>query len=315
MLRDGQTGDWIGTFIGHQGATWQAKLSPDMSKAATASADFSAKVWDTHSGEQLYDLKHKHVVRAVAYPWGDSSMLATGGHEKILRIFDLETDTSGNNIRPTQNGDSPSGTKTTEIDTKQAHEVGGIHPDTIKFIVWPQDGNMIITAAGKTLRWHDLPARKAIHELVLDSEIKSCELVSLAPEYTDPSDIGGGLPVMCVAAGKTVYFFGGERCEDELKRHQLSRGIAGLALDLKNRKFIVGEDPGTWARIYSFDDAEELEVMKGHHGPIWSIQYSPDNKLYATGSEDGTIRMWKNTEEEYGLWKVPTNGAGAERTD
>jgi serine-threonine kinase receptor-associated protein len=244
MLREGQTGDWIGTFIGHKGAVWQARLSPDAATAATASADFTAKIWNTHTGEVICTLQHDHIVRAVAYPPHTNELIATGGMEKKLRIFDLSGAAAG-----------------TTIPASEAFEIGvGCHTASIKFIVWSIDSSMLITASDNTLRWFQLTTRELVKEVVLDGEIGSCELCFLAPEYTTPAtDIGGGDPVLAVAAGKSVYFFGGKTSTEELKRIKMVYKVASVALDPRGRKFVVGEDiPATWARVYRWDDEVEI---------------------------------------------------------
>lgn len=264
MLRDGITGDWIGTFLGHKGAVWQARLSGDASLAVTASADFSAMIWDTFSGECLQTLQHNHIVRSVTFN-PSQTHVATGGAEKKLRLFDLNR-------------------------TDLPIEVGPqVHTGTIKSIVW-SDPTMIVSASDdKTLRWWDVRSGNLIDEFGVNELIGSCEL---SPE--------GNL--ISATAGKSVYFFeAGSR--HLIKSITTPYEVSSVALHQATRRFITGGSSDTWVRVYDFDTQKELEVYKGHHGSIWSVAFSPDGKLYATGSEDGTIKLWKYTDQPYGLWK------------
>ena len=97
MLRSAETGDWIGTFEGHKGAVWGAAINAPATRVATCSGDFSAKVWDAISGDELCEFKHRHIVRGC--DWSpDSAQLVTGGKEAKLRIFDISRPDAEPNI-------------------------------------------------------------------------------------------------------------------------------------------------------------------------------------------------------------------------
>jgi len=301
MLRSGINGDWIGTFFGHKGAVYQARLSPDAKYAATASADFTAKVWDTYTGETLYTIQHAHVVRAVAFPPESGTLLATGGTDKKLYIFDLtKVAQAGANGTPTSTG---AGVDSTINAQESGFEIGpGVHKGTIKAVVWTRDPNIIVTAADdKVIRWWDLRTQSVVQEQKVDGDIGSCEFSNIKSE---PGDIGDGLPILSIAAGKTLYFYGGPCANTLLKKVVLGYEVASVAIHPIQRKYITGGIKDTWAKVYDFDSDMELDLHKGHHGPIWSISFSPDGKLYATGSEDGTIKMWKNCIGSFGLWRA-----------
>jgi len=264
MLRQGDTGDWIGTFEGHKGAVWGVALNPTATLAGTAAADFSAKVWDAMKGEEMHSFSHRHIVKSVDFS-SDSTQLLTGSNEKLLRIFDLN--------KPEAEPLVFSG-----------------HTSNIKHSIFNNTATLIFSSSDdNTVRCWDPRTQQEVNKLELDAPAGGLEM---SADGT----------ILTVAYGTNVAFYSTDHMR-EVKRITLPTVVNSASLHPDKSVVVAGgEDFKLYKLDYETD--QELDNSKGHFGPIHCVRFSPDGELYASGSEDGTLRLWQTTVgKTYGLWK------------
>ncbi|CAN8305101.1 unnamed protein product [Cochlearia groenlandica] len=255
MLRNGETGDWIGTFEGHKGAVWSCSLDKNAMRAASASADFTAKIWNALTGDELHSFEHKHIVRACAFS-EDTHLLLTGGMEKILRIFDLN--------RP----DAP---------PKEVGKTLG----SIRTVEWLHSDNTILSSCTDTgdIRLWDIRSDKIVQTLETKSPVTSAE-VSRDGRYITTAD------------GSSVKFWDTNNF-GLLKSYDMPCNVESASLEPKHGNTFIAGGEDMWVHRFDFQTGEEIGCNKGHHGPVHCVRYAPEGESYTSGSEDGTVRIWE----------------------
>ncbi|XP_054284805.1 serine-threonine kinase receptor-associated protein [Macrosteles quadrilineatus] len=264
MLRQGDTGDWIGTFEGHKGAVWGVALNKDATKAATGAADFNAKVWDAVGGAEQHSFQHNHIVKSVCFS-DDGSLFATASNEKLVRVFDLNKPDAG------------------------PQKFSG-HTSSLRHVCFLRDDTRLVSCADdRTVRVWD----RNYGQEVMKLEFKH------SPTSLEVSRDGS---ILTVSHGNTVSFLDSQTL-DVVREVPVATQVNSASLHPDRTIFVCGGDD---LKMYKFDFAtgNEIESFKGHFGPVHCVRFSPDGELYASGSEDGTLRLWQTTVgKTYGLWK------------
>jgi len=269
MLRNGETGDWVGTFVGHKGAVWSAHVNKDATKTLTGSADYTAKLWNALNGEEVHTFTHSRIVKSVRFS-PDEKRVMTAGQDKLIRVFELGKE------------------------TEAATTLDG-HTETIKQTLWA-DESMVISAAPDGVRLWDLRTKKEVKRLTTTN--------------TSSIQLSADKSGLLVSSGKSVTLYSISNHE-VVKQQTVSVDINSAVLSADNKHFALGCNDFS-VRLLDYTTGKELEVLKGHHGPVHCVGYSPDAATVASGSEDGTIRLWLNGEPRaYGLWAEKDHVAAA----
>jgi len=280
---ESRDGDRLGTFNGHKGTIWDLDCDKQTRRVLTASADASAKMWKAETGECIKSFPHQGPVRGVAWAEGDQ-MFATISdpfveHNAKICIYDVPSD---QNVYP----DTPR----VEIDLPKDHANKRVNPTNV---VWmPLNESLLVTFDNGLIRLYDPQTGDEVDEIVahekkinrISFNREKTLFITSSADYT--AKLFDALDLKHHKTYKTDRPVN-DAVISETKDHILLGG-GQEAMSVTTTSGKVGKFE---TRFFHLVYEEEFGTVKGHFGPINALAINPNGLSYASGAEDGYIRL------------------------
>ncbi|RKF74415.1 Eukaryotic translation initiation factor 3 subunit I [Golovinomyces cichoracearum] len=271
-------GERLGTYHGHQGAIWTVDVDPTSTLIASGAADNTVRLWDVKSGNCLKVWDFKTAVKRVEFNEDGSQLLAVTeqrmgflGTIVVLNInLDVKAEQSDEKVMIITCDKSKATVAGWSYLSKYiiaGHEDGSVsqydaktgdqqlnrsvHEATITDLQWSTDRSYFITAS-----------KDKTAKLINTSDIE------VLKTYVADTPLNSA----SITPMKDFVILGGGQA----------------AMDVTTTSTRQGKFE---ARFYHKIFEDEIGRVRGHFGPLNTVAVDPTGKGYASGGEDGYVRV------------------------
>jgi len=272
-------GERLGTYEGHNGTVWTIDVDSESKYMISGSADNTLRLWLVSTGKCLYSWEFPTAVKRVQFSPDNSQIVCITeqrmGHQGAIRVFSLNRE---------------DGTKQPEEPISMFHPIGS-KPTVCAFAHTP---NLIVTGheSGKvslfdTHTGEEVANNERAHmDVVTDLQLSSDRsyFVTASKDKTARLHDTRTLAVLKTYTTETPL---NSAAIAPLRPYVLLGGgqeaMSVTTTSLRQGKF----ETRFWHKVFE----EEVGRVKGHFGPINTLAVHPSGRSYASGGEDGFVRV------------------------